>query len=153
MRKIIDGRTYNTTTSKLVGTWTNGRGIRDFSHQEESLYKNTKGAYFIHGEGGPMSPYKKRVESNSWTGDEQIIPFTAEEAQQWAEEKLTADEYEQEFGTTEEAEPKELANRQRVQLTLADEVIEGLRRIAKDTGTPMSRLVDTAVKSMYGDRF
>ena len=150
MRKIIDGRTYNTTTSKLIGTWTNGRGARDFSWCEETLYKNTKGAYFIHAEGGPMSPYKKRVDSNSWSGDETIVPMTTEEAMSWAEQKLSASQYEQEFGITEEAEP---ANRQRVQLTLDDKIIEGLRKVSKETGVPISRMVDQAVMAMYGGQF
>ena len=83
MRKVINGRTYNTETSKVIGGWDNGRSYNDFECCEETLYKNTKGAYFLYGEGGPMSKYAKSAGQNSWTGGSAITPMTASEAQEW----------------------------------------------------------------------
>ena len=151
MRKIIDGRTYNTETSKEIGVWSNGCSRRDFGFCREALYKNTKGAYFIYGEGGPMSKYSKSAGQNSWTGGEDITPLSVEEARKWAEEHLEPEEYEAEFGQPEEAEPTtDLVNRERVNLTLGNDTIALLRRYSAETGVPMARMVDRAIVKMYG---
>lgn len=147
MRRIIDGRTYNTTTSREVGTWSNGKGYNDFSYCEETLYRNTKGAYFLHGAGGPHSKYSKRVDSNSWSGGEDLTPLSQEEAQQWAEERLTPDEYEAEFGVVEEAEP-EFPSRQRINVTLDNDIIERVREHSRETGVPISRIMDRALQGL-----
>lgn len=151
MRKIIDGRTYNTATSKLVGEWSNGENTSDFNYCEEYLYINTKGAYFIHGAGGGYSKYATIVGHNRGWG-ERIIPLTLIEAQDWAEERLDADEYEKEFGGVEEASG-DLTTRERVNLVLDSEIIENFRKLSLKTGTPMSRMADEAIMETYGEQF
>ena len=152
MRKIINGRTYNTETSKAIGEWWNRLGRNDFKFCLEILYKNTKGAYFIYGEGGPMSKYSKSTGQNSVSGGEAITPLTREEAREWAEEHLEANEYEAEFGEVEEAE-SDLTTRERVNLVLDAEIMSNLRKLSEKTGTPMSRMVDRAIMAMYGEDF
>jgi hypothetical protein len=144
MRKVINGRTYNTATSKCIGQWSNGHYTNDFNYCSEDLYKNTKGAYFLHGEGGPMSKYATHSGNNSGGGEE-IIPMTAEEAQVWAEEKLTGEEVEAEFGVQEEPAPSDLTTRERVNLTLDSEIMARLRKHSADTGAVMGRVVDKAI--------
>ena len=144
MRKVINGRTYNTATSKCIGQWSNGHYTNDFQYCSEDLYKNTKGAYFLHGEGGAMSKYATRSGDNSGWGEE-IIPMTTEEAQGWAEEHLDGDEVEAEFGVQEEASPSDLTTRERVNLTLDSELMARLRKYSADTGVPMARMVDKAI--------
>ena len=151
MRKVINGRTYNTDTSKIIGEWSNEYGVRDFKACEETLYKNTKGAYFLYGEGGPMSKYAKSAGQNSWTGGSNITPMTAEEAQAWAEEHLNADEYEAEFGQQEEASPSDLATRERVNLTIDTNLMAKLRERSTATGTPMSRMIDKAIEKILAE--
>jgi hypothetical protein len=145
MRKIINGRTYNTATSKKIGAWDNGHYTNDFAYCSEDLYKNTKGAYFLHGEGGALSKYATRSGNNSGWGEE-IIPMTAQEAQEWAEEHLDGEEVEAEFGTQEEAAPSDLVNRERVNLTIDTELMSRLREYSKTSGVPMSRLIDKAIE-------
>ena len=146
MRKVINGRTYNTETSKKIGNWDNGI-YGDFRSCEEDLYKNTKGAYFLVGEGGPMSMYAVS-HGNSTSGSTELIPMTAEEAHEWAEEKLTAEEYEAEFGVQEEASPSGLVNRERVGIALDNEVLARLREHSARTGVPMARTVDKAITAL-----
>lgn len=152
MRKVINGRTYNTETSKVIGGWDNGRSYNDFECCEETLYKNTKGAYFLYGEGGPMSKYAKSAGQNSWTGGSAITPMTASEAQEWAEEHLTADEYEAEFGVQEEAAPSDLATRERVNMTINTELMTRLRARSAETGVPMSRMLDKAIMEILKEQ-
>lgn len=146
MRKVINGKTYNTETSKHVGNWDNGIYGNDFRSCEEDLYKNTKGAYFLVGEGGAMSKYSVS-HGNSTSGGTELIPMTAEEAQEWAEGHLTADEYEAEFGVQEEA-ASDLTTRERLTLTMNIEIVARLRKYSADTGVPMARIADKAITAL-----
>ena len=49
-----------------------------------------------------MSKYSQKIGQNEWSGGQEIQPLTLQEAQEWAEEHLDADEYEQVFGAVEE---------------------------------------------------
>ena len=75
MKKIINGKLYDTDTAKVVGFYENARSRGDFSHMEETLYKKRTGEFFLFGEGGPMTKYAKSCGQNSWSGGEEIIPF------------------------------------------------------------------------------
>lgn len=151
MKKIINGRTYNTATSRKIGEWDNRYGKRDFRNCEETLYKNTKGAYFLIGEGGPMSKYTVS-HGNTTSGTKVLIPLSAEKAREWAEKKLEVAEYEKEFGEQEEAE-SDLTTRERVNLTLDTEIMTNLRKLSAETKVPMSQMVDKAIMTIYGERF
>jgi hypothetical protein len=86
MKKVIDGKIYNTETAELLHNWDNGHYGNDFRSCEESLYKTKKGAYFLHGEGGPMSKYAKSCGNNSVCGGASITPITEKEVLAWLEE-------------------------------------------------------------------
>ena len=73
--------------------------------------------------------------------------MTATEAQEWAEEHLTAEEYEAEFGAQEEA-TSDLTTRERVTLTLDIGIVARLRKHSADTGIPMARTVDNAIVAL-----
>lgn len=98
MKKIINGKVYNTETAQEAGSWSNHLGYRDFSHCEETLYRKKTGEFFLHGDGGAATGYARSVEGNMRAGGETIRPLTFDEAREWAEEKLSAEEYEQIFG-------------------------------------------------------
>lgn len=120
MRKVINGRTYNTETSKLIGG--------DSIHR---LYKNTKGAYFLH-----LEQLK------------QISPLSEEEAHAWAKKYLNID-----LSETAEESASDLVNRERVNLTIGNEVIANMRKYSEQTRIPMGRMVDKAIMERYGKRF
>ena len=101
MKKIINGRMYDTKTATLIGS--TGYGYpNDFEYWRENLYRKKTGEFFLYGEGGPMSKYSHRTGQNEWSGGEEIIPLTVEEAQEWAEKHLEVEEYEQIFGKVKE---------------------------------------------------
>ena len=106
MKKIINGKLYDTETAKACGTWSNAGGWRDFNHMEETLYRKRTGEFFLHGSGGPMTKYAKSTGQNSWSGGDRIMPLSYEAARHWAEESLEAEEYAEIFGMPDEdAEP------------------------------------------------
>jgi DNA-binding XRE family transcriptional regulator len=102
MKKIINGKRYSTDAARKIGTWSNDFYTNDFRWCTERLYQKRTGEYFLFGEGGPMSRHSKSVGDMTASGEE-IIPMTAEETREWAEERLTAEEYEAEFKIEEEA--------------------------------------------------
>lgn len=102
MKKIINGKLYDTETAEVIGEYTSRYSVGNFKHFEETLYKKTTGEFFLYGEGGPASPYKELVEEHGATNGEKIIPLSLDEAKKWTEEKLTADEYIAIFGEVEE---------------------------------------------------
>ena len=87
MRKIINGKAYDTHTAAYCGTaeyWSGG----DFENFEENLYRKKTGEFYIHG----------------WTAlsGSYIRPISVPEAKAWAEEYMEADEYEAIFGPVDE---------------------------------------------------
>lgn len=92
MKKIINGRLYNTDTAKLIGSWSNGFCLSDFRYCSEDIYQKKNGEYFMHGDGGAMSRYGKSY-GDGMRGSQDIIPMTEKEVKIWAETHLTADEY------------------------------------------------------------
>lgn len=101
MKRIINGKVYDTDTARDMGGDSYGN-YRDFSHWSETLYQKRTGEFFLHGEGGPMSRYAETVGQNGWSGGEKIIPLSPAKAREWAEEHLSADEYEAAFGLPDE---------------------------------------------------
>ena len=101
MKKIINGRLYDTSTATLIGS-VNYSYPGDFEYWEENLYRKKTGEFFLYGEGGPMSQYAHRTGQNQWAGGEGIRPLTLTEAREWAERYLDVEKYEQIFGVIEE---------------------------------------------------
>ena len=101
MKKIINGKMYNTETAKYLAAWWNGLGCNDFGYVYEDLYKKKTGEFFLHGRGGANSKYAERY-GRCFSDGEAITPLTEEEAREWAEKKLEVEEYIEIFGEPEE---------------------------------------------------
>lgn len=99
MKKIINGKNYDTDTAKLIGRYRSDCGQSDFRYYGEELYLKQTGEYFLFGEGHGMSKYAYHAGNCSGWG-EKIIPMTRQEAFQWASEEsdLTVEEVEEHFG-------------------------------------------------------
>ena len=102
MKKVINGNMYTTETAEAVGIWSNDRATNDFNYVVETLYRTKRGAYFIHGKGGPMTRYAESV-GDMYGAGEAIRPVDEAGAREWAERRLTGDEYVEIFGEPEEA--------------------------------------------------
>lgn len=141
MKKVIEGRLYNTATAKLLGedSYSNPS---DFNYWIESLFQKRTGEFFLYGEGGPMSRYAQTAGQNEWSGGEQIQPLTVENARQWAEQHLSADEYESIFGEITEDDSKK-----NVTFSITKDAIELLARMASETGKTRSELVEEMIRN------
>ena len=101
MKKIINGKLYDTDTAKEFGTYLNGYDYTDLRRMRETLYKKKTGEFFLYGCGGPMSKYAESCGNTTCSGAA-IIPLTLDEAKKWAEEHINPDVYIEIFGEVEE---------------------------------------------------
>lgn len=136
MRKIINGKMYNTETAREVASCCHGEGPRDFRYYTETLYCKRTGEYFLAGEGGPMTKYRQTVGQNSWRGGEGIIPMTYEEAMAWAEAEMDADDYEAEFGEVSESEERVVLS-----ISMDAATADRIRKDAAAEGVSVSALI------------
>lgn len=102
MKKIINGKMYNTETAKEVATWSNSYNFDDFNYCEETLYKKKTGEYFLYGMGGALSKYARLCGSNGSGGGSEFVPLSENEAKEWMERYADAEDYIAEFGEAEE---------------------------------------------------
>lgn len=141
MVKIIKGRKYDTDTAREVGSYSNAGGWRDFGHFEETLFCKRTGEYFLFGEGGPMTKYRETVGQNEWSGGSKIIPLDFDEAREWAEKNLTAEEYEAEFGEVTEDD-----SRAAITITLPTSMIDTLKREAVERHLTLSAWLEKRLR-------
>mgnify|MGYP003609428542 CR=1 FL=1 len=102
MKKIINGKMYNTETANRIAGWDNGLGSSDFRSVDETLYRKKTGEFFLHGIGGAMTRYARSCGENATCCGEGIVPLSIEEAKSWVEEHCRAERYEEVFGVAEE---------------------------------------------------
>lgn len=142
MKKIIDGKVYNTETATCVGEWSNGYFGNDYKYESEDLYQKKNGEFFLYGEGGAMSSYAVSSGNNSWTGSQQIKPMTSKEAYDWAMEHLTANEFEELFGTMSEDDSNHL-----LVVTIPEEVFQCLQSMASSYNKKISQIITELVNN------
>jgi len=85
MRKIVDGKIYDTATAERIAGRRTGYGRGDFNWCEEALYHTKKGSWFLAGQGGAMTRYSQNSGVYE-TSSPSIIPLTEEEALEWLQE-------------------------------------------------------------------
>lgn len=97
MKKIINGKKYDTNTAECVGEFENSCNRGDFNFVRELLYKKKTGEFFIYGYGGANSKWQESCGQNSRSSGEGIEPLTIDEAKTWVE-NFDCEEYENLFG-------------------------------------------------------
>lgn len=126
MNKVIRGKRYNTETAKLVGTWEANEPENSDFWEKEELYQKRSGEFFLIGQGGAQTQYARFSMGGESKPGIELRPIEPEEASDWAEEHLTADEYEALFGPVAED-----GSRGRITLTLFNSTIDAVRREAQ----------------------
>ncbi len=86
MRRVIDGKIYDTKTATAVCDLPCHHYPGDFQHHETVLYKTPKGNFFLAGKGGPMSLWAEPCGNNGWSGGSGLRPITREEAREYCEQ-------------------------------------------------------------------
>ena len=102
MKKIINGKMYNTETAKLIASCDNGLGCHELYYVCEELYKKKTGEFFLLGTSGSGGMYAQPAEGGFSASGSEIIPYTVGKAKKWLEENASADAYIAAFGEVEE---------------------------------------------------
>lgn len=143
MKKIINQKRYDTDTAKELGYYMPHGDRRNFNWYCETLYQKKTGEFFLYGEGGPMTRYAEKAGDNSWTSGEGITPLSYDQARDWAEEFLDAEEYESIFGEVSEGEED---GKQTISFSVPAAVAEQLKRLAAQTGKTQSDIIADLIR-------
>ena len=139
MKKIINGKVYDTDTAHSICAWDNGM-YGDFDYIEETLYRKRTGEFFILGVGGARTKYATASDNNHWSGGSKIIPITWEAAREWAEERMDADGYEAIFGPVVEDDSRTV-----VTMSLSVGTLEKAKRSAAQAGMSLSAYIESLI--------
>ncbi|UDM84092.1 hypothetical protein [Vagococcus fluvialis] len=83
MKKVINGRTYNTKTSLEIASYYNQKIGHDVL--EETLYLTKKGDYFLYYYGGGLTKYAISVANNQISESKGIKVLTEKQAKNFIE--------------------------------------------------------------------
>lgn len=86
MKRIIEGKRYDTATAEQVANWNNGLSESDFNECEEDLYRTKNGNYFVHGQGHALTRGSRNCGHNSWGRGQGILACTPSKALAWLKE-------------------------------------------------------------------
>ena len=98
MKRIIDGKTYNTETAAQLASWSSvdDPAMANLAGEVGGvLYQTRHGAYFVVQYDGNLDPWDD--------GYLKLMPLDPGQAQRWTEQHCSADEVEAEFGEMPEA--------------------------------------------------
>lgn len=101
MKKIINGKMYDTDTAKELVSVTNGYCMGDLYYSKTALYQKRTGEYFVYSEGGPMSEYGDNVGYERTWGC-RFEPATERSAKEWIAKHCDGDTYLSLFGNVDE---------------------------------------------------
>lgn len=96
MKKLINGKRYNTESARYIGEYEPPYAVNDFKWYKETMYRKQTGEFFLHGEGNGDSPYAEKY-IDGWGQGEKLVPLKEEEAKKWAEDHLEVDAYDMVF--------------------------------------------------------
>ena len=139
MKKIINGRRYDTATAKRAGGYETGF-IGDLDWRSEQLFRKSTGEFFLAGKGGARTRWASRTIDGFSSGDG-ILPLTLDEAREWAEEHLSVKEVENLFRIPSDAE----TGKKIQSFSLSQTAIAGLKRLAQTCQTSRSDIIKQLV--------
>jgi hypothetical protein len=102
MRRVIDGKTYDTDTATVIcDVSAKGFHAGDFRYDDSYLYKTPKGAFFVAGEGGPLSQWAQPEGNNGRRGGSGLRLVDIDDAKAICERHGSHDDYIKAFGEPE----------------------------------------------------
>jgi len=101
MRKIINGKRYNTATATNVcDVSPSGYFSNDFRWEDTYLYRTSRGNWFLAGKGGPLTRWAQKSGDTGRCSGSGIIPIDADEARSLLEQHGLSGQVEEYFGET-----------------------------------------------------
>ena len=102
MKKVINGRMYDTETATMLADRTHGVW-GNYDYAEEELYRKKNGEHFIRIYGKVLSVCLAWFDfQTGYCDGHWFVPIGERVAKKWAEENLDGDKYVEIFGEVEE---------------------------------------------------
>jgi hypothetical protein len=140
MKKMINGKRYDTNAAKKIAEWTSP--TKDTaSKYTETLYRKRTGEFFLHGWGNEKSPYGQNVTMNAKEPGEKIIPMNKDEAWKWAIAHADIEEFAKHF---------EDDGKVTTSIMLSRDAAELLAVLADSYGMTKSRIIEDLIR---GERY
>lgn len=143
MRKVINGKRYNTATASYVGEATSSHPVNDFNYWKEELYQKKTGEFFLHGQGGGLSKYAESYGDSKGYG-EKLIPLKEDEAKEWVEDHLEAEDYERLFELEDEGQTA-------FSMTIPNGLYDQLKKRAAKENTTQKEIVIQALLELFSN--
>ena len=137
MKKVINGKKYDTETATFVCDRVLNDGD-DLFKKDESLYHKRTGEFFLYGIGGAGSKYAMALDMNNFCEGEKIIPLSIDEAKQFIEENGTVEDYEKYF-TIDKDGSKTFTCK------LSQKAYDKLKAKSEELGFPMSSITEELI--------
>lgn len=102
MKEIINGMLYDTATAKHLGEWRSTPNSSSPDYCVLTLYQKANGEFFLVCSGEGAEHYICHISDGLAGRSKNILPLSLEDAAEWAEDFLTADEYVAAFGKVSE---------------------------------------------------
>jgi len=128
MKRVINGRRYDTDKATLVGEYISGEPM-EVGYRRETLYRKKGGEHFL-------------VVQGAYTYN--IVPLKYQEAQAWALANMGGAGYRDEF---------ELQGITTVNVTMTLDCKRKLDQIANDNHIPRGKVVETLILAHYGKMY
>lgn len=125
MRKIINGKMYDTSTAKRRSDTIDVGNVEELDFYGLTLYQKRTGEFFLY----------RDVHRGDL--DDGIIPLTYDDAREWAESHLDADDYESIFGDKTENDRGQILS-----LSISAVASERARRAAAQQGLSLSEYIE-----------
>jgi len=85
IKRVIGGKVYDTSTAEeICDCGSSGYSCSEFKWHDTYLYRTKKGAFFLAGEGGPMTMWAKSSGNGIGYGSG-VLPLTDAMAREYAE--------------------------------------------------------------------
>lgn len=126
MKKVINGKLYNTDTANEIGYIYDTSGCGNW---DEYLFQKKTGEFFL--------------KHWSYRSGEYIEPISFREAQKWVEDHMDADSYSKIFG-----DPDEDADDVLLGVRVAATAAAKLKRIAAESGKSQNKIIEELIMNM-----
>lgn len=98
MKEIINGVLYDTATAKHLGKWRNNPDASSPDFCVLALYQKRNGEFFLAYSGVGAERYICHISDGFAGRTKHILPLSPEDAAEWTEDYLSADQYIAVFG-------------------------------------------------------
>lgn len=153
LKKIINGKTYNTSTASLLSTYAYDKAQDEYAWQWEYLYQTRSGAFFLVGEGmTEHTPFGALLPgTNDYIRGHALLPLEAHQAKKWLEIRDCVEDYAEIFGMPDEATDEDKSTSFVMTLRLPRRLAERMKMLSKDNESLQS-FVQNAVEAACKQR-